>query len=275
MIADSLDTWKLKVALIQMNSTDDKVRNLGKAERLIERAMAFQPRVISLPENFGLMGPPTTLRAGAEDLDGPIVSMLRRSARQFGIFIIGGAFKRRVRGQERVFNTCVVVGPDGEIRALYDKIHLFDAHIAGTHYQASQTEQPGSKPVAVEIDGVHCGLTICYDVRFPELFRSLVFEQGVRIINVPAAFTLETGKDHWEVLLRARAIENQVYILAPATFGKYPPNQETYGRSMVVDPWGNILVQASDTETVVSCELDFEWQDRIRESLPVLRQLQT
>lgn len=262
----------MKVALIQMNPGSDKARNLDTAARLIERAAACQPRVICLPENFALMGPPDVLRAGAEDLEGPVVQMLRQTARRFSVFIIGGAFKRRVAGEPLLRNSCPVMNPDGEIIALYDKIHLFDAEVAGVEYRASQIEQAGSEPVSVEIEGVRFGLTICYDLRFPELFRCLALEHGARVITVPSAFTLHTGKDHWEPLLRARAIENQVYILAPATFGRHPPHYETFGRSLVVDPWGNILVQAPDRETVISCEIDFQWQDQIRRSLPSLRQ---
>jgi predicted amidohydrolase len=255
-----------------MNPGSDKARNLDTAARLIERAAACQPRVICLPENFALMGPPDVLRAGAEDLEGPVVQMLRQTAGRYSVFIIGGAFKRRVAGEPLLRNTCPVMNPDGEIIALYDKIHLFDAEVAGVEYRASQIEQAGSEPVSVEIEGVRFGLTICYDLRFPELFRCLALEHGARVITVPSAFTLHTGKDHWEPLLRARAIENQVYILAPATFGRHPPHYETFGRSLVVDPWGNILVQAPDRETVISCEIDFQWQDQIRRSLPSLRQ---
>jgi predicted amidohydrolase len=190
-------------------------------------------------------------------------------ARELGIFLVAGSVPEVVRDQDKLANTSVMFGPGGERRAVYRKIHLFDVDVGDVAYRESATEQAGSEIALGEADGVQVGLSICYDLRFPELYRILAL-RGARVITVPSAFTERTGRDHWEVLIRARAIEDQVFIVAAAQIGYAPPHYRSYGRSMIVDPWGVVLAQASDTETFALAELDLERQAEIRRTLPSL-----
>jgi predicted amidohydrolase len=181
---------------------------------------------------------------------------------------VAGSIPERVPGQERLSNTSLLIDPDGEIAATYRKIHMFDVDVGGVAYRESAHEQAGEDIVSAEVDGVRIGLTICYDLRFPELFRVLV-DDGARLLTVPACFTVATGRDHWEVLLRARAIENQCYVIAAGQWGE-PGGMPSYGRSLVIDPWGLVLAQAPDEDGIALAELDAERQDGIRERLPAL-----
>jgi predicted amidohydrolase len=260
----------MRVAIVQLTAGDDKAANLDQARRLLARAATGQPDLVALPENFNCLGASAVLRAEAEDLDGPTVRMLRAAAREHGYYLVGGSFKRRIAGGERLGNTTVLVDPQGEIQAIYDKVHQFDADIAGVRYRASEIEQPGQEIVVSDVRGVPVGLALCYDLRFPEMFRVMTL-RGARVVCVPSAFTYDTGRDHWEVLLRARAIENQVYVVAPAQFGCHPAGLRTHGRSLVVDPWGTVLVQAPDETTVLFAEIDLARQDAIRQALPALQ----
>jgi deaminated glutathione amidase len=259
----------MRAAAVQLNSTADKARNLEVAERLVREAAGDGAELVGLPEKWNVLGDKRALLDGAEELDGETITACRDWARELGIHLLAGSFAERVAGREKLSNTSVLIDPDGEIVATYRKIHMFNVDVGGVEYRESATQEPGTEIVIGEAGGVPIGMTVCYDVRFPELYRILAV-RGARIITVPAAFTLHTGKDHWEVLLRARAIENQVFVLAPGQIGEAPPHYHSYGRSMILDPWGVVLATAPDEECFVAAELDFELQDRIRAKLPSL-----
>ncbi len=259
----------MRAAAVQLNSTDDKQRNLEAAERLVRAAAADGAELIALPEKWNLLGSGDTLRAGAEPLDGPAITAARRWARELGVHLVAGSITARMPDEDKPSNTSVLIGPEGEIEATYRKIHMFDIDVGGVAYRESEHEQPGDEIVVAQAGDVPVGMTVCYDLRFPELYRILAV-RGARVLVVPSAFTLHTGKDHWEVLLRARAIENSAFVLAPDQVGEAPPHYHSYGRSMIVDPWGVTLATAPDGEGFVAAELDLARQDRIRESLPSL-----
>lgn len=260
----------LAVAAIQMNSRDDKAANLDTALRLIDQAVAAGARLVALPEVWTYLGDDEGTFATAEPIPGPTVERLAERARRHGIYLHGGSIAERIDGSPRLANTTVVIGPDGDILALYRKIHLYDVVLDGVAtYQESATIFPGDEIVTVDIDGVRIGLAICYDLRFPELFRILTL-RGAEVIMLPAAFTLATGKDHWEVLIRARAIENSVFMVAPAQVGQHSGTKWCYGRSMIVDPWGTVIATAPDTETVISANLDFQRLRDVRRQVPSL-----
>jgi predicted amidohydrolase len=260
----------VRAAAVQLNANNDKGRNLEAAERLVREAAADGAELVALPEKWNLIGSAADLEAGAEPLDGgPSTEAARDWARRLGIHLLAGSIAERAEGAERLFNTSALIDPAGEIVAVYRKIHLFDVDVGGIAYRESEHEQPGEEIVTAPAAGVEVGLSVCYDLRFPELYRILAV-RGARVITVPAAFTVTTGRDHWEVLLRARAIENQAFIVAPGQVGEAPPHYSSYGRSMIVDPWGLVLAQAPDGECFVAADLDLERQERIRESLPSL-----
>jgi predicted amidohydrolase len=257
----------LRVAAVQLNSSEDKARNLAAAERLVGEAARAGAELVGLPEKWNLLAAGGAQAAGAEPLDGPSLSAARGWTREHGIHLLAGSVSERAPGG--VFNTSVLIGPDGGDLAVYRKIHMFDVDVGGVAYRESEHESAGSEIVTAPAGDLEIGLTVCYDLRFPELFRILAV-RGARLITVPSAFTLATGPDHWEVLLRARAIENQVFLLAPGQFGEAPPHYSSFGRSSIVDPWGVVLATAPDEECVVVADLDLAAQDRIRSSLPSL-----
>jgi predicted amidohydrolase len=259
----------LRVAAIQLNSNGDKARNLDAAERLVRAAAADGAELIALPEKWNLLAGGEELVAGAEPLDGPSLTSARGWARDLGVHLLAGSISERGGEGEKASNTSVLIGPDGGHLAVYRKIHMFDVDAGGVSYRESEHEQAGTEAVVAPVGDLIAGLTVCYDLRFPELFRILALRDA-RLIVVPSAFTLATGRDHWEVLLRARAIENQLFVLAPNQVGEAPPHFSSFGRSMIVDPWGVVLATAPDGECFVGAELDFAAQDRIRESLPSL-----
>ncbi len=260
----------LKVAVVQMNSGDDKGANIDAARDGIDRAAATGARLVALPEVWTYLGPVSGNAGAAETIPGPLTDELAERAREHGIFLHIGSFFERVEREQRLYNTSVVFGPDGHEIARYRKIHLFDVDIAAdTAYQESTTIAPGEEIVTFDLDGITVGLTICYDLRFPELFRILAL-RGADVIILPSAFTMATGKDHWEPLIRARAIENAVYMIAPGQVGQHPPGLWCHGRSMIGDPWGLVVAQASDEPTVITATLDFGNQQRIREQIPSL-----
>ena len=263
----------MRAAAIQLNSTGDKARNVKTAERLVRAAAADGAELAVLPEKWNLLGDSATQLAGAEPLDGPTISAARAWARELGIHLIAGSIAERVEGHQKAFNTSILIGPDGELEARYRKIHMFDVDVGGVAYRESDHEEPGDEVVTATLggalEGVTLGLTVCYDLRFPELYRILAV-RGATVITVPSAFTLDTGKDHWEVLLRARAIENQAFVIGANQIGEAPPHYRSYGRSAIVDPWGVVLAQAPDEECFVTVDLDLELQDRIRTTLPSL-----
>jgi predicted amidohydrolase len=257
----------LRAAAVQLNSTGDKAGNLATAERLVRAAAADGAELVALPEKWNLLAAGEELLAGAEPLDGPTLTAARGWARELGIHLLAGSISER--GVEKAFNTSVLIGPDGEDLAVYRKVHMFDVDVGGVAYRESAHEQAGEEIVLAPVDGPSLGLSVCYDLRFPELFRILAL-RGARLVAVPSAFTAATGRDHWEVLLRARAIENQVFVLAPNQVGAAPPHYASYGRSAIVDPWGVVLATAPDEECFVAAELDLAAQERVREALPSL-----
>jgi deaminated glutathione amidase len=259
----------LRVAAVQLNSTADKARNLEAAEDLVRAAAADGAELVALPEKWNLLAGGEELAAGAEPLDGPSLTAARGWARTPGIHLLAGSISEQGPDGEKASNTSVLIGPEGEDVAVYRKIHMFDVDAGGVSYRESAHERAGDEPVAAQIGDLTLGLTVCYDLRFPELFRILAL-RGARVIGVPSAFTLATGRDHWEVLLRARAIENQLFVLAPNQFGEAPPHYSSFGRSMIVDPWGVVLATAPDGECFIGAELDFAAQDEVRRSLPSL-----
>ncbi len=257
----------MRAAAVQLNSTDDKARNIATAERLVRAAAADGATLVALPEKWNLLAAGEKLLAEAEPLDGPSLTAARSWARDLGIHLLAGSIS--ASGPEKAFNTSVLIGPDGADLAVYRKIHMFDVEVGDVTYRESEFEDPGDELVTASLGEADLGLTVCYDLRFPELYRILAL-RGALLISVPSAFTATTGRDHWEVLLRARAIENQVFLIAPNQIGKAPPQYDSYGRSSIVDPWGDVLAVAPDEECFVAADLDLAAQDRLRESLPSL-----
>jgi len=260
----------LRAAAIQLNATADPAENLVVADRLTRAAAAEGAQLIVLPEKWTAMGSEQQLREAAEPLDGPAVRWAREVAGELGVELIAGSIVERVAGREKLANTCVHVDRHGEIKAVYRKVHMFDVDVGGRSYPESDHEEPGEKIVESSTnDDVGLGMSICYDVRFPELYRILAV-RGARVFPLPAAFTLATTRDHWETLLRARAIENQAFVVAANQIGEHPGAGHSGGRSMIVDPWGIVLAQASDAVGHIVAELDLQRQDEVRERLPAL-----
>jgi deaminated glutathione amidase len=260
----------MRAAAVQLNSTPDRDRNLEVADRLTRAAAAQGAGLVVLPEKWPVLGTPEQTVAGAEPLDGPALTWARSTARELGIDLVAGSIAEQVEGAERGANTAVHVGPDGEDRAVYRKIHMFDVEVGGRTYRESAHEAPGDEVVLSETaEGAGLGLTICYDLRFPELYRILAV-RGAQILTVSAAFTETTTREHWEVLLRARAIEDQCFVVAANQIGEHAPGLRSGGRSMIVDPWGVVLATAPDAETVVVADLDLERLAAVRAKLPSL-----
>lgn len=260
----------IRVAAIQMNSRDAKSVNLARAEELIDRAARAGAELAALPESFNYLGPADGMLANAEPIPGPTTERLAAKARQHRIYLHCGSIPEKVPGEARVRNTTVLLDPGGQIVARYAKLHLFDVSVGGhAPYNESAHVAPGAELVTADLPFGKVGLTICYDIRFPELYRALTL-RGARIIFTPAAFTLQTGKDHWEVLQRARAIENQVFIVAPAQIGSHPPNRFCYGNAMIVDPWGTVIARAAEEETAVVADLDLAYLEKVRRQIPCL-----
>jgi deaminated glutathione amidase len=260
----------MRAAAVQLNSTEDKERNLAAADRLTRAAASDGAELVVLPEKFNLLGTPEDYRRGAETLDGPTIAWARNTAREHGIDLVAGSIVERREGRDKLANTSVHLGPDGDVKAVYRKIHMFDVVVGGQTYRESETEEPGDEVVLSETAaGVPVGLTVCYDLRFPELFRILAVK-GASILSVPSAFTKVTGEAHWDVLVRARAIENQAFVVAADQTGTHPPDKESFGGSTIVDPWGEVLARADEGEAVVAADLDLARQEEVREQLPSL-----
>src|SRR3954468_7129390 len=261
----------MRAAAVQLNSTEDKERNLATADRLTREAAADGAELVVLPEKFNVLGTHDHYREGAEPIEGGrTINWARATARELGIDLVAGSIPELREGRDKLSNTSVHVGPDGEIKGVYRKIHMFDVVVGGQEYRESESEEPGDELVTSDsAGGVPLGLTVCYDLRFPELYRILAI-QGARVLTLPAAFTKVTGQAHWEILLRARAIENQAFVVAADQIGNHPPDKQSFGGSMIVDPWGEILARAPDEETVISADLDLARQDEVREQLPSL-----
>jgi deaminated glutathione amidase len=261
---------RFTVAAVQMTSTADRDKNLAIVEYMARRAVDGGANLVALPENFAYLRPENERERYAESLEGELVGRLRGLATELACHLLAGSIPERIGKSRKIHNTSILIGPTGELLAVYRKIHLFDIRMRGkVVFEESKAVAAGDEPVVVETSLGTFGLSICYDLRFPELYRRLA-GRGARVVTVPAAFTMETGKDHWEVLLRARAIENQVFVLAAAQCGAHPPTNVSYGNAMVVDPWGTVLARAGYRETVVVADLDFGEQERVRKTLPAL-----
>ena len=260
----------MRAAAVQLTSSADRERNLATADRLTRAAAAAGAEFVVLPEKWPVLGTPEETAAGAEPFDGPALGWARATARELGIDLVAGSIAERREGREKLGNTSVHVGSDGEVKAVYRKIHMFDVEVGGHVYRESDSEEPGAEIVVSETaDGLPLGLAVCYDLRFPELFRILAI-QGARIVALPSAFTKITGQAHWEVLVRARAIENQAFVVAADEIGVHAEGKQSYGGSMIVDPWGEVLGRAPDEECFVAADLDLARQDEVREKLPSL-----
>jgi deaminated glutathione amidase len=260
----------VRAAAIQLNSTGDRTANLAAADRLTRAAAADGATLVVLPEKWSVLGGARQLREGAEPLDGPAVTWARELASALGIDLVAGSIVENVPGQAKHANTSVHVGPDGELRGVYRKLHMFDVQVDGTAYRESETTEPGGEIVVSHLAAdVPVGMTVCYDLRFPELYRILAV-RGALILTVPAAFTLATTRDHWETLVRARAIENQAFVVAANQIGDDGAGHRSGGRSLIVDPWGLVLAQAPDAVGHIVADLDLERQQQIRRDLPSL-----
>jgi predicted amidohydrolase len=267
----------LTVAAIQLSSQDDVASNLAQARQWVERAAQAGAKLVLLPENFAFFGSDEPrvrlaeplLQTGSELA--PIQETLSQWAKELGVTIVGGGMPTQSGDAARPYNTAVVFGPDGRLAAHYHKIHLFDVDLAdGARYSESSRTASAIATKSVSVQGFEVGLSICYDLRFPELYRRLV-DAGAEVILVPAAFTLHTGKDHWTPLLQARAIESQCWVIAAAQWGSHPGGRRTFGHSMVIDPWGGIVAQSPDRQGYVLATVDHEYQKHVRESVPSLK----
>jgi predicted amidohydrolase len=257
-------------AAIQMSAGSHKAANLERAERLIRVAVSHGASLIALPETFNWRGKRGEEASAAETLEGESVSLMARLARELKVHIVAGSITERINGRQKTYNTSVMLGPDGARTGVYRKIHLFDIDLPGrVTVKESASRLAGSDVVCVASSVGAVGMSICYDLRFPELYRRLAFE-GAKLLIVPSCFTFPTGEAHWESLLRARAIENQTYVIAPAQFGPNVHGYSDYGNSMIIDPWGRVLGRASDQEGVVTAPIDLHYLDRVRNELPAL-----
>ena len=267
--AGSETRWK--VAAVQMTSTADVRKNVARAERLVRRAAAAGARLVALPENFARVVPEGTPATLKETLDGELVGRFGAVARQYACRVLLGSIPEKRPRSRRIFNTSVLLGPDGGVEAFYRKMHLFDIDIpGGAVFRESRAVEPGSEPVVVDTPLGRLGLSICYDLRFPELYRRLALA-GAQVLFVPAAFTAYTGKVHWLTLLRARAIENQCWVVAPAQAGRHSARRQSHGETVVIDPWGEVVASRRAGEGLVVATVDLERLRDVRRGLPCLR----
>ena len=267
----------MKIAALQMVSTASVERNLDTARRLIAQAAAAGAGLVALPEYFCFMGHSDRDKLGIAEApgQGPIQQALADAAREHKLWVIGGTLPMQTGDPERVRNASCVYAPDGSLAARYDKIHLFRYDNGREAYDEGRVLQAGSEPVSVQAGAWRVGLSVCYDLRFPELYRALMFGAGqppCDLLAVPSAFTHTTGRAHWELLLRARAVENQAYVIAPAQGGRHENGRRTFGHSMVVDPWGEVLAVLPEGEGVVLAEIDPARLASVRAQLPALAQ---
>ncbi len=260
---------KYKIAAVQLDSGSDKMENLRAAEKYLDEAAGQGARLVCFPEDMNLVGKNTGKGGNAEEIPGMTAEFLRRKAREYGIYVHGGSFRKVIPGDSRCYNTSVLIRPDGEIAGEYHKIHTFDVTLPdGTVSRESKQIRPGEQVVTVDTELGCLGFAVCYDVRFPELFRAMAL-RGAQVIFVPANFTDATGKDHWEVLLRSRAIENGCYIVAPDQCGRKPAYQ-AHGNTMVIDPWGTVTARAAREPGVIYGEIDLEFLEEVRGRIPSL-----
>ena len=269
----------MRAAAVQLNSTDDFDRNLEAAAALVAEAASAGAELVVLPEKWSLLGPGVLLAERAEPLDShAALAACRGWAREHGIAILAGSVTERLAEGERAGNTSVLIDPEGADVAVYRKIHMFDVDVGGVVYRESEHERAGTEIVVAELDGsgagpggdpLRIGLSVCYDLRFPELYRVLALEQAA-IVTVPSAFTAATGEPHWEILLRARAIENQLFVIAANQVGAAPPHYESWGHSAIADPWGRVLAVLPEGEGIALADLDMDVLSDVRHRLPAL-----
>jgi predicted amidohydrolase len=273
---DGAMSWQLRVGAVQMRSTDDLGKNLEVCRGLTADAAAQGAQLVVLPECFSFLGrregDKMTIAEAIEPGTGPVMTMLRELATKHGIWIVGGGTPEAVPGDsKRAYNTAVVVDPNGALAARYRKIHLFDIDIPGTTLRESDSTAAGRDLAATDVAGARVGMSICYDVRFPELYRKLVHELGAQVLLVPAAFTAHTGAAHWHVLLRARAIEDQAWVIAAAQWGRHNEKRESFGHTLIIDPWGTIVAERPDGDGVVVATIDGAAVEKRRAQMPCLR----
>jgi predicted amidohydrolase len=266
----------LTAAVIQLSSQEDVGHNLSRASALVAEAARAGAKLVVLPENFAYIGDDAGKRELAEKIDarpghiGPVLGAVVAMAKENCVDVVAGGMPEKSEEHDRPYNSSVLVDATGHVAGVYRKVHLFDVDLAdGTSHRESGSTTPGHDAVVTRVRDVSLGMSVCYDLRFPELYRALE-RRGARVVTVPSAFTLTTGKDHWHVLLRARAIENQVFVLAAAQHGKHARGRQTYGKSLVVDPWGEVIAQCGEGEGFAVARLDLAYQDRVRAQLPCL-----
>jgi deaminated glutathione amidase len=259
-----------RIACIQLRAGTSPDDNLAAAERFVREAASDGAEIALLPERWEAFGSADEIRAAAQPLDGPRLAAVQGWARELGMAIVAGSVAERVAGDDRLRNTSVAFDGDGRQVGVYRKIHQFDVDLPGQRVRESDTDAPGTGGSIAALGDLQIGLTICYDLRFPELYRAYAVA-GATVLTVPAAFLERTGRDHWEVLLRARAIENQCFVVASAQFGDHNPVRRSYGRSLIADPWGTLLCVVPDGEGIGVAELDFARQADVRRRLPALR----
>jgi deaminated glutathione amidase len=267
-VRTKLRPWR--VAAVQMTSTEDRERNLGVAEYLARRAVDAGSSLVAFPEHFSFFPGDASIPRSAEMLEGPLTRWLRNLATELGCYLLAGSFLEKIPRSRKTYNTSVLVGPTGEILAAYRKLFLFDTRTAGPGASCeSRTTAAGDRPMTVDTPLGKLGLSVCYDLRFPELYRHMALD-GARVLLVPSAFTEETGRHHWMPLLRARAIENQCWVVAPAQAGRHHSRRASHGHTAVIDPWGDVVALLERGEGVLSAEIDFEKLEKIRESYPCI-----
>lgn len=271
--ASAMEPETLRVAAVQLQSQDNVEQNLEVCRRLVGNARSDGAKLVLLPENFAYFGDNAGKQSCTErlsDPDGKIQRALAELSRAAEVYLVAGGFPEASSDPSRPFNTALAYGPDGRLICSYRKIHLFDVALRdGTVLAESAATSAGESLVTFDVGGFRIGMSICYDLRFPELYRGLV-ARGANVLLVPAAFTVHTGKDHWHTLLRARAIESQSFVLAAAQWGKHPLGRTTYGHSLVVDPWGTVVAEASDKVGVINATLELEYLEQVRASVPCL-----
>jgi predicted amidohydrolase len=259
-----------QVAAIQMNSTDNRDLNIEKAENYVKEAVKGGAELVALPEYFSYLSTEGEEIPFAEPMDGPLVKKMRRLAKDLKIYLLCGSIPEKIKRSKRIYNTSILIHPKGKIIGTYRKIHLFDINIKGkAAFKESHFYEGGKEVVLVKTDKGKYGMTVCYDLRFPELYRTLALK-GAEIIFIPSAFTSYTGMFHWMALLRARAIENQVYIIAPAQVGRHGPKRSSYGNSAIINPWGKVIALLQEGEGIIQANIDLKYLKELRKSFPCL-----
>jgi predicted amidohydrolase len=267
-MSDPRTRWT--VAAVQMTSTEDRKKNLATAERLAREAAGAGAHLVALPENFAYLRAEGSRIRFSEGLDGDLVEWISSLARELDVHLLAGSIPEKIRRSPRIYNTSILFGPDGKRLGLYRKIHLFDINIrGGAVFMESKTVAPGSDPVVLDTDLGRLGLSVCYDLRFPELYRRLAI-MGAQVLFVPSAFTSYTGRFHWMTLLRARAIENQCWVVAPAQVGRHSARRRSHGETAIIDPWGTVVAVMDKGEGVVTARIDLDKVARVRRGLPAL-----